>query len=80
MKYESINFIKDCQYIRTSPTFSMIIYSGLMKNLKWLKQLQIHMFLLGDIWKQMQTSSNYIKKKEISIFHQYFWDHWCIYS
>ena len=29
-------------------------------------------FLLGDTCKQMQTSSNYIKMKEISIFHQYF--------
>ena len=29
-----INFLKTGQYIRTSPTFSMITYSGLMKNLK----------------------------------------------
>ena len=29
-------------------------------------------FLLRDTWKQMLTSWNYIKMKEISIFHEYF--------
>ena len=27
---------------------------------------------MDDTWKQMQTSSNYLKMKEISIVHQYF--------
>ena len=50
----------------------MIIYSGLMKGWKWLKQLQMFMLFVG--W-YMKTNSNGIKlykMKEISIFHQYF--------
>ena len=40
--------------------FSMIIYSGTMEVLKWLKHLQIHIFVVG-IQRQMQKSSKNMK-------------------
>ena len=42
------------------PLFSIIINSGAMKELKWFKQLQTHIFVV-DIYRQLKKSSKYIK-------------------